>query len=85
VLRVIRPGSDIAAQEPRITQAWFECPDQGYPHLDVDLVNGGLKVAVANSGHYLTLSGGGYLRVAGLETPGSGALKLNASGDIVTS
>ena len=67
-----------------INAAELRIPDAGFLHLDVDLTNGGLKEVAAASGNYLIIDGGGYQRVAGIEVAGGGALKLNASKEIVT-
>lgn len=62
-----------------ITCSWARlfCPSAPFAHLDISA--GGLVNAAAASGNYLTLSGGGLLRVTGTET--AGALILSG-GDI---
>lgn len=60
-----KDGSLGHPNRPIVSQVYLQAPNPAFAHLDIS--GGGFIVAPPASGHYLTLSGGGILRVAGVE------------------
>lgn len=77
-LRIKRLNESLTGQYAIVSRARVILPDPAFAHLDIDPSGPGLVVVAPASGHYLTLSAPGYLRVAGVET--TGALVLGATG-----